>query len=102
FREADKLASILANYQHGQWNWNIASVFHNERQLMDSGSRLTLDSYWYANSKLRYQINKSYEVSLQAKNLFDKELATPAQGSGITDGVPLRGREWRLGFEWIL
>lgn len=101
FREADKLSSIGLNYQQGKWNWNVSAIYNNAREYaLSANQRAPLASYWYANSQLRYQFNRTQSLSLAAKNLFDKTYATAAQGAGIIGAVPNRGREASLVWQW--
>ncbi len=101
FREADKLSSAVLNYQQGKWNWNFSAIYNNERQYaLSANQRAPLASYWYANSQLRYQFNRTQNISLAAKNLFDKAYATAPQGAGIIGAVPNRGREASLVWQW--
>jgi outer membrane receptor protein involved in Fe transport len=101
FREAENLASVIMNYELSHWNWNLAAVFQDDRgELATDGSQNSLASYWFANTKLRYRFNDNYAVNIQVKNILDKEYMTPTQGRGIPNGVPNRGREWSVGFNW--
>lgn len=101
FREADELSSMGINYQQGKWNWNFSAVYNGAREYqLTSTRRATLDSYWYGNTQLRYQLNRQQSISLAAKNLFDKDYATPPQGAGILGGVPNRGREASIVWRW--
>lgn len=101
FREADEIAAITLNYQRGSWNWSLSNVYNGPKQyLFSTTERSTLESIWLTHSQLRYQLNRSTSVSLAAKNLFDKEYSTPAQGTGLIDGVPNRGRELSLTWRW--
>ncbi len=101
FREADELSSLGINYQQGKWNWNFSAVYNGAREYqLTNTQRATLDSYWYANSQLRYQLNRQQSIALAAKNIFDKDYATPPQGAGIVGGVPNRGREASIVWRW--
>ena len=101
FREADQTSSFIVNYQGGKWNWNLSAVNNGTREyLLSTTTRAKLESYWIANSQLRYQLNRTTSLSLAAKNLFDKEFFTPPQGTGLVGGVPNRGREASLVWQW--
>ena len=100
FREADDLGILMLNFNQNKWNWNLSANYQAERRYMlTQTQQVALDSHWVANSKLRYQFNNSINMSLAIKNLFDKDYSNPAQGTGIRDGIPNRGREWTLGVE---
>lgn len=101
FREADESTALIANYQRGNWNWNLSAINNMERDyLLTTTQRATLESYWVANTQLRYQLSRSSSLALSAKNMFDKTFATPPQGAGIIGGVPNRGREASIGWQW--
>jgi outer membrane receptor protein involved in Fe transport len=101
FREADQISSLMLNYKRQHWNWNMTAVYLGERQtLAPANVRNALGSFWVVNSKLGYQLNSAVGVNLQLKNMLDEAYFTPAQGNGIVEGVPNRGREWSLGVDW--
>jgi outer membrane receptor protein involved in Fe transport len=101
FREADSVGSLGVNYQNNRWNWNLSAIYQGERQYqLTTSQRATLDSYWYFNSQLRYDINAHTSVALAAKNITDKDYFTPAQGTGVVGGVPNRGREASITWRW--
>jgi iron complex outermembrane receptor protein len=101
FREADRLGSLGVNYYNDRWNWNLSAIYQGERQYqLTSSQRAILDSYWYFNSQLRYEIDVQTSVALAIKNLSDKDYFTPSQGTGLVGGVPNRGRELSAKVEW--
>ena len=100
FREADEMSSFGANYQRDKWNWNLSAVYRSERQYLLGSQRATLDAYWYVNSQLRYRFSRATSIALAVKNALDNNYATPPQGSGVAGGVPSRGREASLVWQW--
>ncbi|MDQ1362927.1 MAG: outer rane receptor for ferrienterochelin and colicin [Pseudomonadota bacterium] len=97
-READSLAALTMNFEQASWNWNLAAVYHNSREMLTPGDiPLTLDEYWLLNSKLRYQANKKWQTFIQVKNLLDEEYFSAVEGSSLTEGIANRGREWSVG-----
>lgn len=101
FREADEIAAVMLSYLRGSWNWSFSALYNGPREyLLTATQRASLDSYWIAHSQLRYQLNRSSSVSLAAKNLFDERFSTPAQGAGLVGGVPNRGREVTIYWQW--
>jgi len=101
FREADSLGSMGVNYQYQQWNWNFSAVYQGKRGYqLNANQRAQLDAYWYGNTQLLYQLNRSTSVALAVKNVFDKSYATPAQGAGLIGGVPNRARETSIKINW--
>jgi iron complex outermembrane receptor protein len=103
FREADELASAEINFNHGAWNWNLLGYFQDERYTLGAAnSKNKLDDFWVINSKLRYRFERGYNLSLQIKNITDLDFSTPAQGVNLPEGVPNRGRELSVVFEFPL
>ena len=101
FREAEDLASLELNFNRGKWNWNLLTYYQSERHTLGASNSLQeLDGFWVVNSKLRYVFQNDYKITLQVKNLSDLDFATPAQGTGIPQGVPNRGREISMALEW--
>jgi outer membrane receptor for ferrienterochelin and colicins len=101
FREAEKLSSLVLNYDAQHWGWNLSAVHHTTRNALSAGgAQQALTPYWFANTKLLYRLTNAYEINVQIKNIFNKEFFTPTQGAGVPEGIPNRGREWSLGFEW--
>lgn len=103
FREAKELASLMVNYQKGDWNVNLSAIHHGERETLLRGSRgnqVKLNAYWNVNGKLRYQINTRSKIFFQAKNLFDEDYATPLTNQISPEGIPNRGREILIGMNW--
>jgi len=99
-READTLGSVMINYEQNAWNFNLIGIYHSEREMLSGDSILSLDDYWLLNSKLCYQYNKNWQLFIQAKNLLDEEYETTAQGNGLVEGIPNRGRELGVGVIW--
>lgn len=103
FREAEQLASLELNFNQGAWNWNLLAYHQGERNALGANNSVhELADFWVINSKLRYHFSEGYNLSLQFKNLEDQYFATPAQGVNLPQGVPNRGREMSLMFDWAL
>jgi len=103
FRESDQLASIMVNYQQGNWNANVFVIYHNDQDMpaLDSnGNRITLDDYSLLSGKLNYNFSSDWQGFVQAKNLLDKDYSTPPASDDLTEGVPNRGREILAGIVW--
>lgn len=103
YREADQLASFIANYLNDDWGINLIATWHNERELAaldNNGQRVTLNDNWLLNTKFHYNFNQHWRAFLQIKNLSDEEYFTPALGAQLTEGVANRGREYLLGVNW--
>jgi iron complex outermembrane receptor protein len=100
FREADTTGSLIINFDKKAWNFNIAGVYHGNREMLSGNTLLSLDDYWLVNGKIRYHYNKNWQLFLQAKNLLDEQYETAAQGNGLVEGIANRGREVSAGVTW--
>jgi len=102
FREADKLASLMINYQQVNWNANLIATYRGKSKSPIGGnsSRLTLDDYWQLFGKLSYNISSDWQSYVQVKNLLDEDYLTPATSTNLSEGVPNRGREILAGIIW--
>lgn len=101
FREAAQIGSFEINYAAQKWNWNLLGFYQDERQTpITPTSEQTLDDFWMLNTQWRYQFSAGYELKLQVKNITDQDVATPTQSLGKLKGIPNRGREFRVEFEW--
>ena len=93
----------MVNYQRGNWNANLIATWHDERELpaVDSdGNRISLDDDWLISGKLSYNFTSDWQAYVQMKNLLDENYLTPASSTGLTEGVPNRGREILTGITW--
>jgi len=100
FREADKLATFLLNYQNRKFNANIIATYNSEREMsaLDINSkRIVLDDNWQIFTKLSYTYNKEWEGFFQVKNLLNNDFITPASSASLDTGTPNRGREILVG-----
>jgi iron complex outermembrane receptor protein len=100
FREADTLASFLINYEQESWSLNLTGIYHGEREMLTSNTKLTLANHWLFHTKLHYHFTDNWIMSFQIKNLLNEDYQTTLQGNRLTEGVPNRGREWLLGVEY--
>jgi outer membrane cobalamin receptor len=101
FRQADNIASLIVNYENNQWAVNVSANYAGERKMTAGNEFVTLENYWLMNGKLQYSFQKSAKLYLQAKNLANKDYLTPSQGAILTAGIPNRGRELSVGFDWM-
>lgn len=102
FRQTDNLASLIVNYQHEKWNFNLSAQHAGEREMLSGSQKISLHDYWLANGKVQYQFKDGATLYLQVKNMFNEQYLTPTQGVALTQGIPNRGREWSLGLNWAL
>ena len=101
FREADKLASFVINFQEGKYNANLIATYNSERELatVDANAQhIKLEDNWQLFTKLSYQYNRNWDGFFQIKNLLDKDFFTPASNANLKNGTPNRGREILIGF----
>jgi len=103
FRESNKLASLMANYQQSNWNANLFATYHNEQDvpaLDGDGNRIRLQGDWVFFAKLRYNFPSNWQAFLQVKNLLNREYFTASTTAVLTEGTPNRGREILAGIDW--
>lgn len=100
FRQADNIASAIIAYERNQWALNLSANYAGERKMTAGTKIVGLDTYWLLNGKLQYALQPSTILYLQIKNLTDENYLTPSQGAILTQGIPNRGRELSVGFDW--
>ncbi len=103
FREADQLASLMVNYKHSNWNANLFATYHGQQDIPardSSGHRITLGDYWLLFAKVQFGFSSDWQGFVQVKNILDKDYLGPPVSTGLTDGVPSRGREILAGVVW--
>ena len=103
FHESDQLASVMVNYQQGNWNANLFATYHGHQAtpaLDSDGKPINLNGYWLLFGKLQYEPAAQWQAFIQVKNLLDKDYFTPATNTNLTEGVPNRGREILTGINW--
>lgn len=101
FRESSHWFSASGTYSTQNWYASMTMTYHGSKgnQISDD-QRQSLDSFMLANMRFGWTLDSGLEPFLELRNLFDEQYATPANGNGIVDGVPGRGREGRLGIIW--
>ncbi|NQZ57977.1 MAG: TonB-dependent receptor [Lentisphaeraceae bacterium] len=103
FREADQLASLIANYHRGKWNASLLATYHNEREIPAVGGnnkRISLDENWLLHGKLSYNFTPDYRAYIQVKNLLNEQYLTPVESAVLNNGIANRGREIFIGISW--
>ncbi len=101
FREADRLASIMVNYQQENFNVNLIASYQGSREIpSDTDNRLALNSYGQLFAKFRYRFNPQWSVFMQVKNMLDEDFNTPSINTGLSEGVVNRGREIQIGMQF--
>ena len=96
FYEAERFASLMANYQQTRWNANLTATWFSERASPVSGSptiTTDLDAYWLVAGKLTFSVNSDVKIFGQVKNIDDEDYLTPG-------AQPNRGREIMFGVNW--
>lgn len=97
FRQADRLASLIFNYQHDYWNLNLNFTYAGARETLAAGNPLKLDDYILMNVNWMYSVNRGVTVFVHGKNILGEEYFTPSQSSIHTVAMPNRGRELSIG-----
>ncbi len=98
--EADKLASLILNYRQSDWNFNISATQAAGRSMLTPGGLHHIDAHWLLGSKLQFAINRELGIYLQASNLLNADTETPYFIDDFNSGLPDRGRELTVGFNW--
>ena len=99
FRQADKLASLIVNYQAKSWNINVNASFAGQRDYLFGTEQRTINSYWLTNSKVTYSINNKTNLYINGRNIFNTHYGTPTRLTAHAQAIPNRGRELVLGLE---
>lgn len=99
-KEADRLFSIIVDYQVSDWNLNLSSHYADQRETLYDNEFKRYDSYWLANFKAVRSMANGLSPYLEVRNLADVAYSTPASSSAPQQGTPNRGREVRLGCQW--
>jgi len=100
FRSPENLASLILNYNHKSYNFNMSGYFHDKVENDYNGNLETLGSYTIINSKIAYNYDENLVLYVQGTNLFDKKYYTTSYGSINTVNIPNRGIEGFIGLEY--
>ena len=94
--DLENLGSLSLNYRLVPLNLNLNGIY---RGSAESGSNppADLDAHWIVNANLRYRLGGLTLVG-GVYNLFDEEYFTYTT-TPLPEGLPNRGREYRLGLE---
>jgi iron complex outermembrane receptor protein len=95
-RASRDLASIVLNYTHDDWNFNVNGYYHGKVEATNADEE-DLPPYWMLNGNIRYDLGRITIVG-SAYNLLDEDAHVVTQAP-IPDGVPSRGRAFRVGLE---
>ncbi|NJO92754.1 MAG: TonB-dependent receptor [Chloroflexia bacterium] len=89
------MASFYVNYNIGNFNINLNGYYRDEMEFV-----VGQKSYTVINAKLWYAFTKEFRIYFGGCNIFDTEYRTIS--SIFTDGVPNRGRTFRVGLNYRL
>jgi len=101
---AERTFSMIANYQYGDWNFNLNGYYHDDieqiARLPKIGLKtITLNDYWVWNSAIRYTWSENLDFVAQIHNLLDEEFSSSTKLVNYTLGLPNRERTYSLGIE---
>jgi iron complex outermembrane receptor protein len=102
FREASRHASLMINWQRNAWQGNLSAVYGGEKEMTSGSELLTLDDYSILSGKLSYRVNSALDINIQVKNIFDERYYSAPQGNRLIQGIPNKGMETRLQFNYLL
>ena len=93
--------SAAISYQQTSWYGSVTAQYRGSRRtvVQDDGTLKKLDAYWLLAGKAGYRWTPSLETYGEMLNATNEDYLTPAS-TIIADGIPNRGRELRLGFNW--
>jgi len=92
--------SLIANYLHDKWDFNLNTYFHDSiQQQIAKGKLVDLSSYWVTNGTIRYALLNQVTLVGKVSNLFDEDYSSSSKSITFVDGVPNRGRSYALGVE---
>jgi outer membrane receptor protein involved in Fe transport len=95
-RASRDLASFIVNYARPPWNLNLNGFYHGEVEANDP-AEASLADYWIMNTNLRFSLGHLTLVG-GVYNVLDADARTFTEAP-IAEGVPLRGRTFRVGLE---
>lgn len=99
FRESERLASMILNYQREQW-WVNLSGYYNSHRDMPPAIGGSIEAFTIVNFKTGYRISNHITADMQIKNLLDDNAGSAPQRLGISTPIPLRGRETSVGLRY--
>jgi iron complex outermembrane receptor protein len=73
------------------WNWNVELNWFDRRPLPAGDPRAETGAYALANTTLRYQANRQWDLSASIRNLFDVR-AYEYSSRTLWNNLPLPGR----------
>ncbi len=90
--------SLIANYHHDKWDFNLNTYFHDSTQQQIARAKFVdLSSYWVTGGTIRYALLNQITLVGKVNNLFDEEYASSSKVAAFVTGVPNRGRSYALG-----
>lgn len=100
FREAEEKGTLMINYQGDRWNGNFSALWTGGRQSQTfDGSIVNLDDYWSLDAKVTVELIEDLSLYVKGKNLADEQHFIPALSADYLNGLPSRGREFRIGLK---
>lgn len=81
------------------WHWNVQANWIGERERSANDLRDPVDSYWLADTTLRYSTPSGVEYALSVRNLFDSD-AREYTGPSVPGDLPLPERNYYAEVRW--
>jgi len=93
--------SLIANYHHDRWDFNVSTLFHDEMQQQISRTDFVdLGKYWITNTNIRYNLSNQLTLVGHVNNLFDETYYSSSKIISFPEGIINRGRTYSLGLEF--
>ena len=101
YREAERMASLLADVQYGRFGANLMGTWHGRRESPSlNGGRIELEDYVVLNAKVRVAFHAQVESFVQVKNITNRQHLAPFSSATSSHGAPSRGAEALVGVQW--
>lgn len=100
-REAETLASLEIAYNHNKWQASVNGYYQGTKEFIAPGNVLQQgESLTMLNASIDYQFNEDTRIFFSIKNLLDTEHFAVPEANLLEQGVPIRGRNGKLGVEY--
>lgn len=93
-------ASLVADYQRQNWYFNLNAFYHGAVEYARVDGIQTLPAYWVVNGAARYAIGPGLTLQFGVNNLLDKDYFASINAANYPEGMPNRGRHFRLGVNY--
>ncbi len=100
FRESTELADLVLHYATEQWQSSVSLIYRGPRENQDEDGFRQLPAYWQTRFFVGYAFSEAWQAQVVVENISDDTIWYPTQGAGVPQGIPARGRAFRLGLNY--